>query len=82
MNLTVIISKIRIYKNRKIRLKSKKTLTIIIKSEYNDYNNKVTKVIVINKSGFTIPIKNGSKRRWYRKLYHLNFLDGAKNERK
>ena len=35
MNLTVIISKIRIYKNRKIRLKSKKTLTIIIKSEYN-----------------------------------------------
>ncbi len=82
MNLTVIISKIRIYKNRKIRLKSKKTLTIIIKSEYNDYNNKVTKVIVINKSGFTIPIKNGSKSRWYRKLYHLNFLDGAKNERK
>ena len=40
-------------------------MTIIIKSEYNDYNNKVTKVIVINKSGFTIPVKNGHIKWFY-----------------
>ena len=54
--------------NQKNKLKSKKRLTIIIKSEYNDYNNKVTKVIVINKSGFTIPNKNGFIK-WF---YHSN----------
>ena len=76
MNLKEIISKIRIYKlltyrtkrRKKNKIKIKKTLTIIIKSEYNDYNNKVTKVIVINKSGFTIPIKNGFIK-WF---YHSN----------
>ena len=43
-------------------------MTIIIKPEYNEYNRKVTKVIVINKSGFTIPIKNGYVK-WF---YHSN----------